>query len=142
MLKIAGWDKRTSTVHIAAASPAGDKRRNTGRKPFIAATCKPFKEAKNNELLASPVLPSRTQQETRCPLPPVFLRPAPGRASIQSRPLSQAHPAMVAPRPSLHVRVTSPLYTMVELRVHGSPSVDTARASIWGNRPDHPQPLP
>ncbi len=42
------------------------KRRNTDRRPFIAATCKPCKEAKNNELLASSVLPSRTSQETRC----------------------------------------------------------------------------
>jgi hypothetical protein len=42
---------------------------------FIA-TCKPCKEAKNNELVASSVLLCRTHQKTRCPMPPVFLRPA------------------------------------------------------------------
>ncbi len=48
---------------------------------------------------------------------------APGRASIQSHPLSQAHPAMVAPRPSLCV---PPLH--LRSSCGGFPSVDTLRA--------------
>jgi hypothetical protein len=62
----------------------------------------------------------------------------PARAFTQSRPLSQTHHAMVAPRPSLHV----PLYTYGQDCGCTFPDSSYSAGREPGSRPAHPQPYP